>query len=88
MSLIVVLSLRKGPSWHHCVSVRLTMSRSNPLYHGSPAVVSGGDDIDAGDSNRGEGARVGYVTVTKSPGSGPLSVPFRIGFQGVQGLES
>lgn len=73
-----------GPSWHHCVSVRLTMSRSNPLQQDSYAEVHSRVEDN---NNSGEGARIGYVTVTKSPGSGPLAVPFKIGVQGVQNLE-
>ena len=62
-----------GPTWHHCVSTRLTM------------YVSRASEWDVGGDGRGsndDGVRV--ITLSKSPIAGPLKIPFEIVQGGVQ----
>lgn len=62
-----------GPTWHHCVSTRLTM------------YVSRASEWGIGGEGRGsyeDGVRV--ITLSKSPIAGPFKIPFEIVQGGVQ----
>ena len=56
-----------GPTWHHCVSLRLTM---NTLALG-------------GVGPAGQPLRQKYVSITKSPISPPCTLPFNVSSSGL-----
>lgn len=56
-----------GPTWHHCVSIRLTMNTTLLPPEGGVAAADGQQMV-----------KQKYVSVTKSPICGPHSVPFII----------
>lgn len=60
-----------GPTWHHCVSTRLTMY----LSKASEWDIVGGGGGDGRGSNE-DGVRV--ITLSKSPIAGPFKIPFEI----------
>ncbi len=64
-----------GPTWHHCVSLRLTM---NTVLVGS---VAEGEEQQA--TGTALGVRQKFVSITKSPISGPHSVPFLVAASGL-----
>lgn len=66
-----------GPTWHHCVSTRLTMYVSKPSEWG---IVGGG--LAEGRASYEDGVRV--ITLSKSPIAGPFKIPFEIVQGGVQ----
>jgi hypothetical protein len=63
-----------GPTWHHCVSIRLTLQR----LQGPAAQAMQGVNA------QGSGEEVRVICVTKSPLSPPLKVHFRICNAGLQ----
>jgi hypothetical protein len=52
-----------GPTWHHCVSIRLTMNTAMT-------------NAESGVRGDGQTTRQKYVSITKSPISGPHTMPF------------
>eukprot|EP01034_Spumella_vulgaris_P029022 gene29022-35996_t len=55
-----------GPTWHHCVSIRLTMNTT----------LTTTSSRDADNGHTGVQTRQKYVSITKSPISGPHTMPF------------
>lgn len=61
-----------GPTWHHCVSLRLTM---NTLSSATP-----GGDVRI---NPTVTLKQKYISITKSPISAPATMPFNVTSSGL-----
>lgn len=70
-----------GPTWHHCVSTRLTMYVSKASEWGIVG-GGGGGGLGEGRASYEDGVRV--ITLSKSPIAGPFKIPFEIVQGGVQ----
>ncbi len=59
-----------GPTWHHCVSIRLTMNTT--------LIATSSEGAAAATDGQQQAIKQKYVSITKSPICGPHSVPFMI----------